>query len=148
MNENLTMCHLSQISNLIIPENLSKELLYDLFEAAYMDVSYDKDGDIFVQEDVRCFVMPNEDKKDRIRLLTMFGFEPLSSEIDRLRCVNLINEKYLIVRAYSTDNNTLSFDYEIIIKGGITRKNLVLSVKRFCGIPRLAIQEFAQGLVA
>lgn len=145
MNGKLIM---SNSSDLITPENLSKELLYNLFEAAFMDVSYDKDGDILVQEDVRCFVMPNEDGKDRIRLLTMFGFEPLSSEIDRLRCVNLINEKYLVVRAYSTDNNTLSFDYEILIRGGITKKNLVLSIKKFCSIPRLAVREFAQGLVA
>jgi hypothetical protein len=133
--------------DLITPENLSKELLYDLFESVFMDVSYDKDGDLLVHEDVRCFVFPDNDSKDKIRLVTMFGFNPSVGEVDRLRSVNFINEKYIIARAYSTQNDTLSFDYEILIKGGITKKNLVLSVKRFCTIPRLAVREFAQGLV-
>jgi hypothetical protein len=133
--------------DLITPENLSKELLYSIFDAAYMDVSYDSDGDLMIQDDVRCFVIPNEKTKDRIRLFTLFGFNPESSELDRLESVNRINNTYIMVRATSSNNDTLFFDYDICVKGGITRKNLVLTVKRFCSIPRDAVSEYCKGIV-
>jgi hypothetical protein len=134
------------MNDLITPENLSKELLYGIFDSALMDVSYDTDGDVLVKEGVKCCVLVN---KERIKLLAIFGTKQASRN-ELLRCVNSINEKYIVVKAYipsDPDRNVLYFEFDILVKGGITPKNLVFSVKRFCAIPIEALTEFAEGLV-
>ncbi len=131
--------------DLITPENLSKEMLKAIFDDAMLETSFDADGDLRVREDISCFVLP---KNDRIRLLSVFGFKPHVSLQKRLEFVNRINSEYIIIRAtVGSRNDTLFFDYDISIKGGITKKALVLATRRFLSIPRPAIQEYGSDLV-
>lgn len=131
--------------DLITPDNCSKELLKSIFDDALMETSFDNDGDLRVQDDIRCFVLPNN---DRIRLLALFGFKPQVSQQKRLEFVNQVNSEYVIIRAtVGAKNDTLLFDYDISVKGGITKKALVLATKRFLSIPRAAIQDLGKDLV-
>lgn len=131
--------------DLITPENVSKEMLKAIFDDALIETSFDSDGDLRVREDISCFVLP---KNDRIRLLSVFGFKPNVSMQKRLEFVNRINSEYIIIRAtVGSRNDTLFFDYDISIKGGITKKALVLATRRFLSIPRPAIQEYGSDLV-
>jgi hypothetical protein len=133
--------------DLVTPESVSKAFLKELFDDALMDVSIDSDGDLVVQEDVRCYVLLSENK-DRIRLLTLFGVDENADRLKCLECINAINDEYLLVKAYITSEKTLVFEYDIYLKGGVTRKYLALAVKRFCSIPRKAVnEEYAQGVV-
>lgn len=132
---------------LITPENLSKELLKSVFDAAYMDTSYDDEGDLRVKEGLRCYVLLPSEAKDRIKLLTGFGFKPETSEQQRLEFVNELNKQYIVVKA-SARKDSLQFEYDILMSGGITKKALVLMVKRFCGIPLGAIEDIEKQLGA
>jgi Putative bacterial sensory transduction regulator len=109
-----------------------------------MDTSYDEDGDLSVNSDVNCWVLPHH---SGIRLLTMFGFDPTVSHAERLECVNKINIDYMIVKAYEGENDTLRFAYDILVTGGITPKAFVLALQRFCSIPRSAVKEHADQIV-
>ena len=131
---------------LITPENLSKEYLKSILDAACMDTSYDSDGDLMVKEDIKCFVKPTKDMS-WIRMFTIFGVKEESSRLARLECVNKINDEYLIVRASVTDNDSLFFDYQIPVAGGITKKAFVIALKRFCSIPRDAVSEHGVNVV-
>lgn len=133
-------------NTLVTSENLSKELLASIYDGAFMSTSYDEDGDLKVKENISCFVLPSE-KKDRIHFLSLFGFEPSSSEAQRLECVNNINSEYIIVNAYVGTNNTLRFKYDLFIEGGMTKKNIVLATKRFLSIPQAAVQEYGGDIV-
>ena len=133
-------------NDLITPENLSKELLESIYDTAYMETSWDDDGDLRVKDQIHCFVMPSE-KKDRIQLLSIFKFNPDVSESQRLKCVNNINREYIIVVAYAGANDTLQFKHDIYVDGGITKKNLVLATKRFLGIPQSAVQDHGADIV-
>lgn len=132
---------------MITPENLSKELLKSILDAAFMETSYDSDGDLRVKDRVNCFVMPNLERKDRIHLMCLFGFKPEATELQRLKAVNRINDEYIIIRAVVGKNDTLRFDWDIMVSGGLTRKGFVLALKRFCGIPHDAVLDCANGLV-
>ena len=81
---------------LITPENLSTELLKTIFEAAYMNVEIDDDGDLKVREECTVYVRPNKKYKDRIALLCMFGFKDSSTDAERFECINLINKEFII----------------------------------------------------
>jgi len=132
---------------LITPDNLSKEMLKATLDAALMDTSYDKDGDILVKDVISVWVLPNAERKDRIKLLSIFGFEPSASQLQRLECVNKINSEYIVVKAYVGQKDTLRFDYDIMVAGGVTKKAFVLAVRRFCSIPRAASAEHGAGLI-
>jgi hypothetical protein len=133
---------------LITPDNLSKELLKSVLDAAFMETSFDSDGDLKVKEGVNCFVLPNEERKDRVQLMALFGFKPEASELLRLQAVNRINAEYIIVRAVVGKNDTLRFTWDIPIAGGITKKAFVLAVKRFCSIPHNSVADCASDVVA
>ncbi|HPC60145.1 MAG TPA: YbjN domain-containing protein [Verrucomicrobiota bacterium] len=136
------------MDELITPENLSKELLKSVLDAALLDTSYDSEGDLKVKDRVNCFVFPNQERKDRVQLLALFGFKPETTELQRLQCANRINSEYIIVRAVVGKNNTLRFTWDLPIAGGITRKAFALAVKRFCSIPHEAIADCAMDAVA
>lgn len=135
------------MEEIITPENVSKEYLKSLLDAAFMETSYDNEGDILVKDRVRCFVLPNLERKDRIQLLTLFGFEPNASELEKLRAVNRINNEYIIVRASLTKNNLMAFTWDLPITGGLPAKTFVQAVKRFCSIPQEAIADCANDVV-
>ena len=132
---------------LITPDNLSKELMKSVLDAAFMDTSYDNDGDLMVKDGLNCYIFTSKNK-DRVRLLTQFGFKPEASELLWLQAVNRINREYVIVKAILNKNNSLQFAWDIPIAGGITKKAFILAVKRFCSIPHDAVSDCAKDVVA
>lgn len=132
---------------MITPENLSAELLKGILEGAYMEVSVDSDGDLLVKDRIRCFVIPNRESKDRIKLLAQFGFARAAGQAERMEMVNKINADYIMVKATVRPNDGLRFEYDILVAGGITARNFVLTLKRFLGIPIAAISEYGRDLV-
>lgn len=132
--------------DLITPDNVSKELLLSLFDAAFMEASLDDDGDVVVRDECMCIVVPSKEKK-KIRLLTIFRFSPSTTEVQQLAAVNEINKGYVIVKATVGKGGRLFLEYDLALDGGVTRKAVVLLVKRFCSIPRAAIGEYAKDLV-
>ena len=131
---------------LITTENLSKELLKSILDAAFMDTSFDSEGDLKVREGLNCFVLPNKERKDRVHLMAIFGFKPETSEVARLQAANRINDEYIIVKAVVGKNDTLRFTWDIPIAGGITKRAFVLAVKRFCSIPQQSIADCANDI--
>jgi hypothetical protein len=132
--------------DLITAESVTKELLCELFDAAYMDVKVDDDGAIIVQERCSVYVFPDSAKK-RIRLLTQFGFVPTATPLQKLEAANKINVEYLFIRA-SVIKDSLRFDYDISLDHGISKKGLVLILKRFAQIPHAAVQDHALDIVS
>jgi hypothetical protein len=133
-------------NELITTDNLSRELLKSVFDAAFMATSTDSDGDIIVQEQCRCIVMPDKEKR-RIWLLTQYGFKSTATEIEKMICANKINKDYIIVRAAVIDK-TLRFTYDIVLDGdGVAPKSLVLLVKRFCTIAPQAAGDYGKDIL-
>jgi hypothetical protein len=58
-----------------------------------------------------------------------------------------VNKEYAIVRATVGQNDALRFTYDILVSGGITKKALVLAVKRFCEIPHSAVARLGEDIV-
>lgn len=130
--------------DLITSDNVSKELIKSCFYAAYIDVIIDKDGDIEMKDD-KVFLRLAE-KKDRIRIFCFFSFKEDSQPLARLQCANSINEEYLMVRAIVSEKQ-LIFNYDLMLGGGITKKMLVMTAKRFASIPDSAVQDHGKGMV-
>jgi hypothetical protein len=131
--------------DLITPGNVSVELIKDVF-AAYMDTSFDEDGDLIVKGECHVYINIIPDKSS-IRLMTIFRIRDECSLNARLEAVNKINSDYMIVKAHCSDNNKLIFTYYFMLAGGLTKKALILGVKLFDSIPRIAISDYAKDII-
>lgn len=132
--------------DLITPDNVSNELLLSLFDAAFMETRVDDDGDIQVLDQCGCWVVPSKEKK-RIRLFTFFRFSPSATELQQLTCANEINKSYVIVKTAVGKGGRLTFEHDLSLEGGVTRKAVVLLVKRFCSIPHPAIEDLGKEII-
>ena len=131
----------SMSNDLISPENISKELLKSLFDAAFMNTSYASNGDLTVKETYSCSIRVSENK-ERIMLLDWFGFTRSSSRLQRLEAVNKVNSNWAYVSACVSDD-TLGISYDIFIGGGVAGKDIVLAVKKFHAVLETVIAELA-----
>jgi hypothetical protein len=131
--------------DLLTPANVSAELIKSVFEAAFMDVRIDSDGDVLVKDAVNVFIRVAE-KKDRLRLFCLFGFKAGSSTAAQLQCVNLINSEYIMVTA-SAQGTKLIFRYDLLLGDGLSKRSLVQAVKMFAGIPQPAAADHGRDIV-
>ena len=133
-------------NDLITPENVSNELLRDLFESAYADFTVDEDGDIYLHEQVDVYLSISNNKY-YIQAWSSYLFKEDAAESDKLAAVNNINANYAIVKSWVSNNVRIVFVHDFFIAGGITKKSLVLGIKRFASIPRDAVRDYAEDLV-
>lgn len=132
---------------LINPTNLSLALVKDVFESAYLEISDEKDGEFRVKGDpYGIWVRPNLDNKDRIRLYILFIFNENTTIKDRLDFVNKVNDDYIMVTSVVSDD-VVVFKHDLMIDGGISKKNLVLTAKRLSRVVSVILEEENQGLI-
>jgi len=129
----------------ITAENVSRNKIKEIFDAAFMESSFDEDGDIKVIERCKCFVRVDKERR-RINLLTLFGFKSGVSEFEKLQCANMINSSYIMARA-SVKGDVLAFTYDICLDGGVSASQVVKTVKRFCSIPHEAVNDYGRDIV-
>ena len=113
---------------LITADNVSKELLQSIFDAAFMETSIDGDGDLVVKNDFWTFVLPYKEAR-YINILTFFDFKPEATMSQRLDCANNINKDFVIARAAVMSNGKLFLSYDFSLDGGLSKKYFVLTVK-------------------
>ena len=118
------------MDQLVTPDNLSRELLAEVFEAAYLDVSYDSDGDLVVRDGFRIFVLPAKHKR-WIKLWALFRSKEGAGHLAKLQFANRVNDELVIVRAAVNGSGGFSFEHYIHVDGGISRKNIVMATKMF-----------------
>ena len=126
--------------DLIEPDEVSPEMLRDLFVEAYMDASIDKDGDTLVTETYRSYIVPTLEGK-WIRVYAVFGANPDAAPDDKLEYANRVNRELIIVRSYVEESGRFTFEHYIPVEGGITKKAIVLAVRRFHRILEAAIRK-------
>ena len=106
-------------TELVTPDNVSVEMLRDLYDAAYMDVTLDEEhGVLRIREELAARAHLSE-SKERIQLLAVYGVKEEAQRIERLELVNRINENYVLIRAGIDDDGDLWFDYCLLLKGGV-----------------------------
>jgi hypothetical protein len=133
------------MSDLIMTDNLSKDLLKELYEAAFMTTEFDDDGDLRVGDDgIKCYVFP---KEKHIKLMSIFGAEEGAEHAALMEFANQVNLEYIIVRVAISDKDSIFFESTIPVDGGITKKAVVLATKRFLSIPVQTIVEHGKDLV-
>ena len=90
----------------------------------------DTDGDVIVKDNYRCYLRPDPDGR-LISVYAIFGCQPNASQADKLAYVNRVNDQVKLIRASVSSNGKFFFDYYISVEGGVSRRSIVMSVRRF-----------------
>jgi hypothetical protein len=114
---------------LISDENISKELLKEIFEGAYYDVSVDEKGDMTIKDSYSAFADVSKNRK----LITFSAYfnRDLQAEPDDIKdYLHHVNYQLLAIRVSKLERSFF-YEYTFNIQGGVTRKNIVYSFKTF-----------------
>jgi hypothetical protein len=131
----------------IYPEGINSDSLKKLFEEAYMEVSVDTDGDLIVKDNYRCYLRPDQDGR-LISIYAIFSGNPASAEVDKLAYINRVNDQVKLIRASVSTNGKFFFDYYLSVEGGISKRAIVLAVRRFFSCLGSALREDTGNVVA
>lgn len=130
---------------LITTENVSPEMVKAALDQAYMNAVIDKDGSIMIQEQFKIWL--NFDKSGRyIQLRTAFRIKDGASRSALLDYANGINYDLIVLRTYLGETSVV-MDHYVWLEGGITRKNLIMSVKMFFSIVDAALDKASDDLL-
>ena len=132
---------------LLQPEQVNAEMLRKLFADAYMDASIDKYGDTLIVETYRSNVVPDLDGT-WLRVYAVFDANPDANPDDKLEYANRINREMVIVRVHVQQSGRFTFEHFLPLEGGITRKALVLAVRRFNRLLEAAIRKDDNKVIA
>jgi hypothetical protein len=131
----------------IYPEGISVETLKALFEEAYMEASIDTDGDLIVKDNYRCYLRPDPDGR-LISIYAIFGANPDATPEDKLAYANRVNDQVKLIRGSVSGNGKFFFDYYLSVEGGISKRAVVMSVRRFFSCLGSALREDTANVVA
>jgi hypothetical protein len=131
----------------IYPEGISTDALKALFEEAYMEVSVDTDGDLIVKDNYRCYLRPDQDGR-LISIYAIFGANEAAAEADKLAYINRVNDQVKLIRASVSANGKFFYDYYLSVEGGISKRSVVLAVRRFFSCLGSALREDTANVVA
>ena len=131
----------------IYPEGISVDALKTLFQEAYMDVSVDTDGDLVVKDNYRCYLRPDPDGR-LISIYAIFGANAEALQPDKLAYINLVNDQVKLIRASVSANGKFFFDYYLSVEGGISKRSVVMAVRRFFSCLGSALREDSENVVA
>jgi hypothetical protein len=126
--------------DLITVDNLTVDFIKSIFDAAMMETRVDVYGQLQVSETngLWLYVLPFKEAA-RIQLLIVYSTEGVKYRI--LDFVNDMNTQYIIIRTSIRDNDRINFDYDINVQGGLVKKNLVFTAKRFLSIPPMIMSD-------
>jgi hypothetical protein len=134
---------------IITPENVTKELLKAICDAAYMETSVDADGDVVVRDGgIRGYLILSSHHR-HIRIMAQFSVTEGANKFEVLEFLNRVNDEYVLVRCALINNGKgVRFDHYVCLPGGVRPANLVQTIKRFLSIPPDAIKEHGNAFIS
>ena len=135
---------------IVIPETVTIDQLYDVFDAAMYQVKREEGGQrLRITGDLTLWVNLSESKQ-HVRFFGVFGFRDGTDLGARLALANQINDHLIIVRAAVSgeQSDRLWLDQYVWLGGGVTKKNVALAFKQFETLIAGAMKEDKANLIA
>lgn len=129
------------------PGDINSATLKAIFDDAYLETSVDADGDVQVRDHYSCWLRPDPDGR-LILVYAVFGAREEVGQAAKLDFVNHVNGNIKLIRAWVMGDGRFWFDYYIPVDGGITRKGVVMAVRRFLSCVEVALEEDSGQVVA
>jgi hypothetical protein len=120
--------------DLIAENQFSLQKIAEILDDAYIEVDASNEGRLQVDMAAVRISMIYDEGTKLLAFVSLFQLKP-GSALTQLELVNNLNINSRVVRSsYKQDENALWCDQQISIKGGVTSRWLVLSIKQFAEI--------------
>jgi len=103
--------------------------------------------DLIVKDNYRCYLRPDADGR-LISIYAIFGAAPEAADPDKLAYINRVNDQVKLIRASVSANGKFFFDYYLSVEGGISKRSIVMAVRRFFSCLGSALREDTSNVVA
>ena len=136
------------MSEILAENEVNTDSVENLFRAAFLPVERQSDGDLIVRDEsgVRTHIRVELDKKI-ITFFSIWGLKENVDETEKLRFVNGLNDKLLMVRFCMPRTNILWCDYQFYYVGGLIPYQVIHNYRRFVTICGGAAERDTQGIV-
>ena len=114
---------------IISDENFSLKKIAQILDEAYFDVDNDNDKYLGVSAGGSRVLVNFEEENKVLTFISLWEIEK-GSITEHLELVNKLNRDIILVR-FSVKEKTLWCDQQFLVKGGLTAKWVVMSLKRF-----------------
>lgn len=116
---------------MITPDNVTPQLLKEIFDAAYIECELDGEASLAVQGAYRYFLNLDEAKRFIRFVMALRTRNDLSAEACSRYCERVNSEMVVLRLTPVRDNQAVAFDWYVSLAGGVTPKHLVLSSKDY-----------------
>ncbi|MBN1422194.1 MAG: YbjN domain-containing protein [Planctomycetes bacterium] len=130
---------------LITTENVSLDAVKIVLEQAFMDPVVESDRTIMLKDQYKIWLNFDPNKR-YIQIRSAFRVKDGASHEDLLEYVNGVNTSLIFIRLY-VHESSLVMDHYIWLDGGVTKKNLVKTVKFFFLVIQDALAKAGDGLL-
>lgn len=127
---------------LISKADFNDQKVFEIFQAAYMDVKMDDDGDVIAMIDgIRVRALAAKDRPFFI-VSGMYAAKEGTTREQLLELANRFNDQMIMVRCSipKIERPMVYFDHFTMTEGGITAEEIVRVTQRFAKIMREGIQ--------
>jgi hypothetical protein len=83
-----------------------------------------------------------------VSIYAIFGAAESAAAADKLAYINRVNDQVKLIRASVSANGKFFFDYYLTVEGGISKRTIVMSVRRFFSCLGSALREDTGNVVA
>lgn len=138
---------------IVSSENLSLQLLKDLFTSAYLKVdSIDANFIRVTEEDLWVRVNVDEQGKRFIHFTVAFPLDKQKTHAQRLEFINRVNATLIFIRAElfspKDSDEFAAFDYHLWVEGGVTKHNIISTLREFARAINFAASQDTEGILA
>ena len=102
---------------------------------AYIDVDRSDPGYLRVVENSVVVAIFHDDEKQQVTFLSLWDLK-MGTENEKLAFANRLNREIVLVRFSITRDGSLYCDQQLQVKGGISARWLILTLKRFAEVCR------------
>ena len=121
----------AEAEDILPEEEISAPRLMALFKGAFIDCKIDEDGDVRIEDDgIKTFLRVTP-KKKVITFFSIWDLKQSASELDKLRLINKLNDKLLMVRFCMPDPERLWCDYQLRYEKGVYAHQVVTTYRVF-----------------
>ncbi len=121
------------VPSVIPAKDVTLKQVQEILDAASLDVSIDKDGDVMVEDGgLKTFFSLNTENK-RLTMYSVSRFRETTTKEQQIELANRWNDQLIFVR-FSAKNNRLWCDYSLSYKLGILQKSIVDSYRLFATV--------------
>jgi hypothetical protein len=125
-----------------IPEDeFTMEAAKAAMDQAAFKTEIDSDGDLKVADGSVVAYLRLDAERKLVSLFVIYRIKASATEIERLRLINRLNDKVILVRFSNPDEFKLWCDYQFYYEGGITPFMLVNNFRNFVRVTRLAVSQ-------